>query len=253
MKTMNTVTGNVPTECWIFENHTYQYHSMTDTDLPYTNVSNECILKANGISYRKTLKSIPAAVRTFGEVCEYWDSKIFEERDVSAPLFAAMPNHTWRYCEKNYTGKVVTKETIDAADKLTDLVQSKIAEYENILLEVSHYQYAKRLLEGDICKVCHTMIFPSQCLYEIDMNHDSFVVFGIYNGAYGSYLIDFVAIFDKNKIVPNGYITLQVPKPIAGMVIGTEGRNIKSWANYLKVKYIKVIPVQDYLKTPKMR
>lgn len=243
MKTMNTVTGNVPTECWIFENHTYQYHSMTDTDLPYTNVRNECILKANGISYRKALRPIPAEVRTFGEVCEYWDSEVFEERDVSAPLFAAMPNHTWRYCEKNYTGKVVTKETIDAADKLTDLVQSKIAEYENILLEVSRYQHAKRLLEGDICKVCHTMIFPSQCLYEIDMNHDSFVVFGIYNGAYRSYLIHSVAIFDKNKIAPNGYITLQVPKPIASIVIGKEGRNIKSWANYLKVKYIKVIPV----------
>ena len=244
MKTMNTVTGNVPTECWIFENHTYRYNGITDKDLPYTNVSNECILKkVKGISYRKTLRPIPAAVRTFGEVCEYWDSEVFEERDVSAPLFVAMPNHTWRYCEKNYTGKVVTKETIDAAEKLTDLVQSKIAEYENILLEVSRYQHAKRLLEGDICKVCHTMIFPSQCLYEIDMNHDSFVVFGIYNGAYGSYLIDFVAIFDKNKIAPNGYITLQVPKPIAGIVIGKEGRNIKSWANYLKVKYIKVIPV----------
>ena len=86
-------------------------------------------------------------------------------------------------------------------------------------------------------------MFPKQCLYEIDMNHDSFVVFGIYNCAYGSYLIDFVAIFDKNKIVPNGYITLQVPKPIAGIVIGKEGRNIKGWAEFLKVKYIKVIPV----------
>ena len=46
MKTMNTVTDNMPIECWIFENHTYRYNGITDTDLPYTDVSNECLLKA---------------------------------------------------------------------------------------------------------------------------------------------------------------------------------------------------------------
>lgn len=252
MKTMNTVTGNMPTECWIFENHTYRYNGMTDTDLPYTDVSNEYLLKAisnerllkkaNGISYRKTLRPIPAAVCTFGEVCEYWDSKVFEERDVSAPLFAAMPNHTWRYCGKNYTGKVVTKETIDAAEKLTYLVQSKIAEYKNILLEVSRYQYAKEQLGGKPSTVCKTHILPSQSVYEIDMNHDSFVVFGIYspiNRGYGVW----VAVFDRKQIATDTCIELEVPKHIAGILIGTEGRNIKSWAEFFKVKYIKVIPV----------
>ena len=237
MKTMNTVTPNMPTECWIFENHTYRYHGMSNTDLPYTDVSNECLLKANGISYRKTLRPIPATIHTFCEVCEYWDSEVFEERDVSAPLFAAMPNHTWRYCEKNYTGKIVTKETIDAAEKLTYLVQSKVEEYKNILLEVSRYQYAKKQLGGKPSTVCRMDILPCKLIYEINMNHDSFVILGTYG--YGGW----VSIFDRKQIATDTCIELEVPKHIAGIVIGTEGRNIKSWAEFLKVRYIKVIPV----------
>ncbi len=246
---MNTVsTKNVPNNCWIFSNHQYTCHSsehgfvlpyvLSGSEhgftLPYVHPRYECLLKAHHIPYRKINKT------DIGEVCEYWNPEVYEEETVTLPLYAKMPDCSYRYCEKNYTGKVVTLETLQAAEKTKHFVLDVIDQYCIIVNEVERYQYVKEQLAGGICKVCYATNLPYNSCYEIKMNYDSFVVFRFWRCISYS---DWVVIFDRNKIVKDGYITLQVPKQIAGMVIGEGGKNVKEMANILKVKKIQVIPV----------
>lgn len=246
---MNTVsTKNVPNNCWVFSNHQYICHSSEHGfvlpyvlpgfehgfTLPYVHPRYERLLKSNNIPYRKINKT------DIGEVCEYWNPEVYEEETLTLPLYAKMPDNSYRYCEKYYTGKVVTLATFRAAEKIEYFFQNVIDEYDCILNEVAHYQYAKEQLAGGICKVCYATNLPYQSYYEIEMNYDSFVVFRFWKCISYS---DWVVIFDRNKIIKDGYITLQVPKQIAGMIIGEGGKNVKKMADILQVKKIQVIPV----------
>lgn len=239
MKTMTT--SNLPQKCWIFEKRRYILKGGMLPKLPYVNLEYEAILKSNGIPYRKTLKvSDSILFPDSKEVYEYWNPEVFEEKELTLPLFAKMPDGSYTYCEKNYSANVPTDETIEAARKTEKFVEQEIEDYDQILREVQHYKFAKEKLADNVAVVCISSDTPYTSIYEINMNHENFKILRVPGRIY---LSDWVAIFNMNKIVPNSYITLQVPQHIAGVAIGRSGTNIQAWAKEIGVKKIQVIPI----------
>ena len=240
---MNTISlTNLPKECWIHENRQYRLNTFSNIqprqfELPYIHKDYECILKAYGIPYRTVVRNS----LTPSEVCEYWNPDMYDEKPLTLPLFAKMPNGSYIYTEKNHTQKIFTVETIEAAIETQKFVDSKIAEYKEILDEVELYRYAKRHLAGQASRIVYTITgdFRTAGLNrylarEIDMNKDKFKIFKIR---------EWIVFFDMNKIKPNGYVELKVPKYIAGLVIGVRGSVVKIWAEELGVKRIQVVPI----------
>lgn len=243
MRTMTT--SNLPQNCWIFDKRRYIFKGVL-SGLPYIDLEYEAILKSNGIPYRKTLKVSDSILFSDSkEVYEYWNPEVFEEKKLTLPLFAKMPNGSYKYCEKNYSEKVPTVETIEAAQKTKKFVEQQIENYEEILHEVQRYKFAKEKLADKDAVVCisYTTPFddpPFTSIYEINMNHENFKILRVPGS---NYISGWIAIFNMNKVVPNGCITLQVPTHIAGFVIGKGGSNIKAWAREIGVKKIQVVPI----------
>lgn len=245
MKTMTA--SNLPEKCWLFSKNRYIPFGKKFPKLPYVDLEFEDILKSNGIPYRKTLKDLHSLfLSELKEVCEYWNPEVFEEEEFTLPLFAKLPNGSYMFCEKNYSEKVPTVETIQAAQKTEKFVEQQIENYEEILREVQRYKFAKEKLADNVAVVCISSNTPYTSIYEINMNHERFTIFRPYSfRPYGGGICfsDWVAIFNMNKVVPNGCITLQVPTHIAGFVIGKGGSNIKAWAREIGVKKIQVVPI----------
>lgn len=238
---MNTMTLlNLPQKCWIFEKGIYQLHGDIFPELPYVDLQYEPILKAHNIPYRKSVRNRYGFLNTFTDVCEYWNPKVYEEKDLSLPLFAKMPDGSYRYCEKNYTAKVPTDETIIATKETEKFVKAEISKYEETLCEVHHYSFAKEKLADGVAVVCLFYDTSYNSIYKISMNHENFTILRVSGPIFFS---DWVAIFNMNKVAKNGYLTLQVPKHIAGLVIGRNGTNINAWAREIGVKEIHVVPI----------
>ena len=200
---MNTIsTTCLPDECFVYQNRQYSLRHK-HLELPYTHADYECILKAHGIPYRKVIKNS----FTSSEVCEYWNPNIYEEKELTLPLYVRIPNGSYRYAEKNYTEKLPTDETIKAALEIQKFID--IADFRGVDLN------------------------PYTAL-EIDMNKDNFKIFK---------LKDWLVFFDMHQIKSNVYVELKVPKYIAGLVIGVRSSIVKKWAEELGVKKIQVVPV----------
>lgn len=240
MKTMTTT--KLPQKCWIFFKRRYTLKDMFLPELPYVGLEYEAILKSNGIPYRKTLKVSDSILFSESEeVCEYWNPEVgFEEEELTLPLYARMPDGSYKYCEKNYSQNVPTDETVKAAKETNKFVEQEVDNYNQILREVHHYQFAKEKLADNIAVVCISGDTPFTSIYEINMNHERFKVLRPLKRIY---LSNWVAIFNMNKVAPNGYLTLMVPKHIAGAIIGVGGCNINFWAEEIGVKKIQVIPI----------
>lgn len=234
------ITTRLPEKCWIYSKHQYVLHGMNLPQLPSVELQYEDILKSYGIPYRTVAKKL-----WYGdtiEVCEYWNPDVgLNERDLSLPLFTRIGD-SYRYCERNYSQKVVTAETIQAAKKIEVAVRAAIDDYLQILREVNHYNFAKEKLAGEVSTVCFSSNTPYSSVYDISMNHDNFKILRI---PARIYLSNYVAIFDMNKIVPNSCITLKVPSNLAGFVIGKGGSRIQEWAREIGVKKIQVIPMDN--------
>lgn len=240
---MNTISlGYLPKECWIYEKHQYRLNTFSNIqprqfELPHIHKDYEFILKAYGIPYRTVVRNSLISY----EVCEYWNPDMYEEKPLTLPLFAKIPNGSYIYTEKNHTQKSFTVETIAAAIETQKFVDSKIAEYEEIWDEVELYQYAKRHLAGQASRIVYTITEDSRTAglnpyisREIDMNKDNFKIFKIR---------EWIVFFDMNKIKPHGYVELKVPKYIAGLVIGVRASVVKRWAEDLGVKKIQLVPI----------
>lgn len=238
MKMMTTTI--LPEKCWIFSKGRYILRGFPSLpQLPCVHLEYEDLLKHLGIPYRRVIRQ---SYFTSQEVCEYWNPDVgLNERDLSLPLLAEI-NGSYRYCERNYSEKVLTDETIEAASKTQKIVSAAIHDYLQILEEVDNYRFAQEQLSGEASTVCFSSGTPYSSVYNISVNHDNFKILRIlgYRG-----LLDYVAIFDMNKIVPNSCITLQVPSHLAGFVIGKRGRNIQAWAEEIGVKKIQVIPIDN--------
>lgn len=236
MKKMTTL--NLPQNCWIFDKGRYILKGKLLSELPYVGLEYEAILKSNGIPYRKTLKEF--CFSNSKEVLEYWNPEVFEEKEISLPLVAKLPDGSYMSCKKNYSEKVPTNETIEAAREIEKFVELKVYDYDQILREVYHYQFAKEKLADSVAVVCISSNTPYTSVYEVNMNYERFMIFRPYVGIY---LSDWVAIFNMNKVAKNGYLTLQVPKHVAGVFIGKNASNLHSWERELKVKKIQVFPI----------
>lgn len=227
--------------CWIYENKRYRC-TLDSSNLPYVNAKYKRILNAHQIPYRTYTKLAlnPFGSATFQEFCEYWNPNVFEEKELSLPLYVRMPDYSYHYCGKNYSRKVATSDTIEAAAETKKFIEEKIEEYEQVLRIVHHYTFAKKQLVGRIATVCMSSDTPYMPSYDINVNHDHYLILRPMGRIY---IGDWVAIFNMSKIACNAHITLQVPKQIVGLVIGKEGSNIKAWANEIGVKKIQVIPI----------
>ncbi len=237
-----TSLSNLPAKCWIFENRTYRLKNTVanmSSRLPYVDLKYEGILKSYKIPYRKVLTdTISMGKNTSTTVCEYWNPECFNEEEITLPLFAKVSDG-FIYCERLHTEKCPTNASIEAAMKTKEFVEEEINKYEEILRQVYHYQFAKNKLDGKVATVCISTNTPYNYLYDINMNHDNFKIIRVPN--YFGYS-DWVAIFDMNQVPKNGYLTLDVPKHIAGRVIGRSASNIKEWAKEIGVKKIQVVP-----------
>ena len=240
MKTISST--QLPEKCWIFEDHRYSCNKGYSYQLPWISQKYEAILKANNIPYKKDFIRFYSPDSNTVEVCTYWSPEIFEEEDITLPLFAKMPDGSYKYCEKSYTGKIITDGTFYAANQTKDFIEAEVSEYEKILRNVGFYLYSKDKLAGEYAKMYHTSELPYTSIYDIDMNYDKFKLLRVFGHFYPT---EWVAIFDINKIRKDqvNYICLEVPRHIAGMVIGLSGSNIQAWAREIGVKRIEVVPV----------
>lgn len=236
---MQTQKTQLPKKFWLYSKKRYFLKGVQSLELPFVDLEYERILKSNGIPYRKVIRDVYDNFITNKpkEVCEYWDPNFgLKEEEFSLPLFAQVGT-TYKYCEKNYTEKVPTLESIQKAIETAYFVQDKIDEYDEIMKQVELYRLLKEQLSGKTSKMWNVSAFdfPQSLRDGIHMNHDDFKLIML------SY--SWVGIFDMNKIVPNECLYLEVPKHIAGLVIGKGGANIKNWAKELGVKRIQVIPI----------
>lgn len=236
---MKITTSNLPNTCWIFKKNLYMLKGKDLSKLPYITLEYEAILKANGIPYRKISKEYNFSYSI--EVLEYWNPEVFEEENLTLPLFAALPDGSYSYCEKTYSGKVATDNTIKAAQATKKFVEQEIDKYKQALREVRHYKFAKEKLADKVAVVCISSDTPYCSIYDIEVNHENFKIFRPYWLLGG--FSDWVAIFNMKKVAPNGYITLQVPKHIANAFIGKGGSTITAWAKEIGVKKIQVISI----------
>ena len=143
------------------------------------------------------------------------------------------------YCNKEHSASILSSETIEAAKKTEKFLWQEINNYEDLLTEVQQYQRAKSLLEGGVSTFNFGFpitSYPYLGQIDIDMNKDMFRVLFVPHSIW-------FAIFDMNKVKPNGYITLRVPKAQVGLVIGRNGSNIKYWAEKIGVKRINIVPI----------
>jgi len=239
---MNTIsTTKLPKKCWIYTKKRY-IAKTTLPELPFTYPEYEDILKAHNIPYRKFSKYLYDGADEATEICEYWSPEAgLKEEDLTLPLYVRLPDGSFRYAERNHTQKIPTAETIKAAKEIQKLVITEVEEYKEKLRKLNACQFAKEQLEGRIATVCISTNTPYRDCYNANINGDNFKILRI-SGFLG-FLSDWVAIFDMNKIVPNGYITLQVPTAYAGSVIGKSGSNIQAWAQEIGVKKIQVVPI----------
>ena len=226
--------SNLPQKCFIHENKRYILKGIIPLELPFVSSKYEHILKANNIPYKKKINYFNE------EVCEYWNPEVpSNDSTISLPLFAKVGNG-YIYCNKNHSTSIHSSETIEAAKETEKFVRQEISNYELLLTQVHQYQIAKLLLDGSIATF--NFGFPSVSLYDhpdelnLDMNGDKFKVLFIHGTRW-------FAIFDMNKVAPNGYITLQVPNDQVGLTVGRNGSNIKYWAEKIGVKRINVVPL----------
>lgn len=230
---------NLP-ECWIHRKRRFILESQTSHEsLPYVTLEYERILKAHNIPYRKTTRF---DIFSEEEVLEFWNPEVgLEEEDLTLPLYAAMSDYSYQPCYKYHTEKFPTAKCIKAAKETEVFINDKINEYDQILREVRHYRFAKEKLADGVVTVCFSDITPYVHYYDIEMNHDHFKIFRIPKDIGSD--SDWVVIFNMNKVARNGYLTIQVPKRIAGFAIGKNGGNLYFMKEMLGVKKITVIPI----------
>lgn len=245
---MNTISmTNLPEKYWIYRNKKF-YCSTPLPELPWVRAENEQILKENNIPYKKLTKTLYVDSDETMEVCEYWNPDLFEEENLTLPVYVLMPDVGYRYVSM-HTIKVVTTDTIKEAVNTKKFVEEKLREHRQQLYTEKMYNWAKEQLSGGTARIVHSQeeIVPlrsSHC-YNIEKNGDKFKILRIPLKNYSNYPTRWVAIFDMNTVPPNGIITLKIPKEVAGIVIGKSHSNLIAMANEIGVKKIIAIQPKD--------
>ena len=247
-----TSRGILPS-CWLYEDKQYQIEGeikyklqMELRNLPCVGTEHEGILQENGISYRKVTTQ-------YSEYLEYWDKDFYETEEICLPLYVKVVNE-YKYTGKNYTGNILTLDTAKRASELEEIVQQKINEQESKRLEKMRqdkwYEYAEKALEANIYTVtwANGKDFPYQAAsitnenLELRKADNRFKVL-VTRDSRDRKVSSCYGIFDMRKIAYGGYLTLLVPKDMAGYIVGKGGCNKKRWEKELGVKKISVVGV----------
>lgn len=247
---MNTILATVTSRynlpsCWVYEDKQYQVEGdinfklrMEYRKLPSVETEYEGILQELGISYRKVTTQ-------YSEYLEYWDKDFYETEEICLPLYAKVVNE-YKYTSKNHTGNILTLDTAERACKLEEIVQQKINEQER---QDRWYEYAEKALEDNIYTVtwANGKDFPYQAAsmtnenLELRKADNRFKVLVTRNSR--NRKVSCYGIFDMGKIAHGGYLTLFVPRNMAGYIVGKGGCNKKRWEKELGVKKISVVGV----------
>ncbi len=247
---LTTVTSryNLPS-CWLYNNNRYCIegpiklkYNIWLRKLPCVETEHEGILQELGISYKKVTT----------QYLEYWDKDFYETEEICLPLYAKVVN-AYKYTGKNYTGNILTLDTVERASELEEIVQQKIKEQENKRLEKMRqdrwYEYAEKVLEANIYAVTwpNGKDFPYQAAsmtnedLELRKADNRFKVLVTRDSR--DRKVSCYGVFDMGKIAHGGYLTLFVPENIAGYIVGKGGCNKKRWEKELGVKKISVVGV----------
>lgn len=218
MKTMQAEVRSMLSlpECWIYENKQYIHviaGEKKSSGLPYVDYTDSAkeILDELGIATRRV------TMYDNLEILEYWDYDNYEENSITLPLYVKTAD-SYKYV-KSYTGKEPTKESIEAA--------GKISAYVNLVVSINDIE---KIREFDKEKVM--LIYKK---YEKDTNiifkDKRYKVIPIYslspNGLKHLATPYLSLILNVNRIDLNETVKIKVPDEIAGLVIGKKGWQIK--------------------------
>lgn len=225
-------------ECWIWENRQYIHSDFTKRlmlKLPTVRKEYEGILKELDIPYRTALDQFE------NEVCEYWYSAVYEEEEITLPVYTKMGNN-YRYVGK-HAKKELTLETVKSARKLEETVEAEIEKFEKKKKSEEFFQRVKECLgERQAVAFYDESDFESQMDYVCGEDRIKAIPVVIPRLRGGKKYTNWYACFNANKIELNSVVKLEkVPKGKAGMFIGTKAWQTKEWCRKLGVKFIQVV------------
>lgn len=234
---------------WLFNNGKYIYcekYSHEAAVLPTISIKYKGILEEHGIPYRQISDT----------ALEFWDKDSYEEVDITLPTFIPWANGYRQI--KRYNGSVITKETEEAAIELNaNVVRPAIAELmrqnemEKHELEVAHKRevFANMLVntmgESNTAMIEDYSFFDSYLPSDgiLNQNGKKLKVFNVccLSHRWGNKLsTPYWVAFDMDNLPSNGFLELQVSEGVEGLIIGTDGWQVKKWAKDLGLRYIYV-------------
>lgn len=120
MKMLPVATNNVKelSGCWIFRNGEYFLADVLITGhiLPVIDKKYENILRTMNIPYR-------TISRNGVEVCEFWARQYYKEKSYTGKLYICTGGK-YRYANLQYTGNIVSIETVKEARKVEKRLKS---------------------------------------------------------------------------------------------------------------------------------
>ena len=223
----------LPNECWIHSNREYILNPLKE--FPTVKDEYECVLKKNGIPYKKGRV-------IFGiQYLEYWNPSLYEEKEITGPLFAFLrTENLFCYAERNYTGKVPTQETYEKAWEIKATVDKLIKDYIQQKKQIAFAQRCKASLNGEkAVGIEFSNLEASGFEDELDMK---------FEGEHIKYIrflrnrhTSCAVIFNMSRIEPDSVLTMKVPKGKEGLFVGVSGFRVKYWSEMLGVRRINVV------------
>lgn len=226
--------------CWLRTGDQYELigkgGKVYNRSLPQIPAKYKPILNENKIPSRKVEvpnKYDPTKTYT---MCEYWSPEVvYEEEKKRLPVFEDISEEGSElhiYQRKGmYEKTVPTYATVVAAMKIRKIVSEKIKK--------RYYEIAQNALEG--CDAGYGIGYIGN--EDLKMENGEHIRILQAHNSEGK-KIRYYGVFNMSHLNNESVVILHVPEEIAGMIIGKEGKNKKSWEAKLGVKQIRVQPVK---------
>lgn len=217
-------------ECWIHKNKQYFLNS---EKLPTISKKYKSVLKDLNIAYNENEESL-----------EYYDKSNYHEEKKELPLYAELPNGTYKAVGK-YSNKTPTEKSILAARKLTETVENAVKEFDRKLILEKQTKQIKELMQDKYAAGFYAAE-EDPIQNEFIIEGEEFRIFPAVvkskgrNGEIREHNTYYYAIFNMSKIQENAEIDLVVPSGQEKHFIGRKGRQVKEWREKLKLKNINV-------------
>ncbi len=225
----------LPEKCWIHREGTYVPQVPNMSSFPRVSVEHECVLRKNGIPYKKVKGR-------FGiEYLEYWDPEFYEQKEINLPLFAFIScDNSYCYTGRSYRGMIPTDATYEKAEKMSGKVNKLIEDYEREKKTIEFAQMCKSKLAGNVAvglelSLNDNIRFGHEGILKLEGEKIQYIFFAGYKNT------RYAVIFNLSKIEPESIVTMKVPRGDEGLFIGTRGYYVKRWAIELGVRRINVV------------